>query len=185
MSSRPPIQRAARIANLWGWSYIITFIAIFLAPDTPAGPLRVCVLDLSVLFTIIGVLELVWRHKLLKTGDVRWVKMLAKNEVAGTLALVWNLWLIYRIPADVLLDFMKSNVSADTWKMIKSFGSFSGTPITDAVIIQSDHKAQLAVVFFIGPILLLSQFWVVYRYLAIAREMEKTPAPISVPPLLK
>ncbi len=191
MRSRPirtPVQRAARIANLWGWSYIITLIAIFMAPDTPAGPLRQCVLDLSILFTIIGIFELVWRRKLLQTGDVRWVKTLAKNEFAGTLALLWNLWLIYRIPPDVMLKFVKDNLSPDTMKMLKDLSASTGNAnaLNDALISQSAHFAQSAVVFFIGPILLLSQFWVIYRYLAIAREMQNAPpAPLNVPPVLK
>jgi len=189
--ARTPLQRAARLANVWGWSYIITFIAIFMAPDTPAGPLRQCVVDLSVLFTIIGILELVWRRKLLKTGEVRWVKTLALNEVGGTLALLWNLWLIYRIPQDVLLQFMKSNISPETWKMLKNFSASTGNAnaLNDALIAQSAHFAQSAIVFVIGPICLLAQFWVIYRYLAIAREMENAPpappTPLNIPPILK
>ena len=62
----PPIQRAARTANVWGWSYIVTILGAFGAGYVEAGPLRVLLLNFGILCFAIGVGELVLRHKLLQ-----------------------------------------------------------------------------------------------------------------------
>jgi hypothetical protein len=178
---------AARTANVWGWSYIITFLAVFGAPDTPPGPLRQCVLDVSILFTVIGIMELVWRHQLVKTGKARWIKILALNEVGGTLALFWNLWLIYHIPLPTFVAYFKSDVSPQIMGMIKNFGQALGQPnmLNDNLIGQSCKSALWMVVFLIGPIVFLSQAWVIYRYMTFYFAALNAPPPSAVPPILK
>jgi len=187
-SAPDPLKKAAHLANVWGWSYVITLVAIFAASDVPAGPMRECVLDISILFTIIGIFELVWRRKLLKTREVKWIKVLALNEVGGTLALLWNLWLLESVPEPVLTAFFKSNVSPATMKMLLSVASMTGNRqlLNDTLIGHTMHRAQWMTVFIVGPILLLSQFWVIYSYLRCASDFARLPAaPVDIPPVLK
>jgi len=182
--TRSPLQKAARTANIWGWSFIVTIIGAFGAGSVPAGPLRVLLLNLGILCFIIGVLELIWRHKLLQSGEARWAKVLALNQVGGTLSLLWSLYLLYEVPDQVLMDNSKHS---DLWnKTLPLIRQLDFThKMNDAYILHMWHITKMLGVFGLGSLLLLSQIWVIYHYLAMAREMEQTPAsPATVPPLL-
>jgi len=181
---RTPVQKAARTANVWGWSFIVTILGALGAGYVEAGPLRVLLLNLGILCFIIGVLELVWRHQLVKTGEARWAKVLALNQVGGTLALLWSLYLLYEVPEQILLDYAnKSEMWKSVFPLIKSMDTMH--MVTDAYILNIWHYTKLFCVYGIGGILILSQIWVVWHYLRLARQIAATPAPGSVPPVLK
>lgn len=183
---RPPLQQAARTANIWGWSFILTILGAFGAGYVQPGPLRVLLLNLGILCFIIGVLELVWRHKLLKTGDARWVKALAWNQVAGTLSLVWSLYLLNAVPDAVFVDYAKHS---DMWNqalpLIKSMDQMH--VIDDKFIEHIWHITKLVGVYGIGGVLMLSQLWVIWHYCALAKQIAAGPAPApgALPPVLK
>ena len=183
-STRTPQQKAARTANVWGWSFILTILGAFGAGSVPAGPLRVLLLNLGILCFIIGVLELVWRHKLLQSGEARWAKVLALNQVGGTLSLLWSLYLLYKVPEQLLVDYSKKS---DMWnKTLPLIRQFDTTHMmNDAFILHIWHTTKLLGVFCIGGLLMLSQIWVIYHYLVMARAMEQMPPSSAVPPVLK
>jgi hypothetical protein len=180
-----PLKAAARVANVWGWSYIVTILGAIGAGYVDPGPLRVLLLNLGILCCAIGVLELVWRHQLLKTGEARWAKMLALNQVGGTLALCWSLYLLYEVPDKILDDYSKkSELWNRAFPLIKSMDTTH--LLTDDYILHVWHFTKLLGVFGIGVLLLLSQVWVIYRYLRFAREISQTPpTPLNIPPVLK
>lgn len=181
--TRTPLQQAARTANIWGWSFIATILGAFGAGSVPPGPLRVLLLNLGILCFIIGVLELVWRHYLLKTGAARWAKVLALNQVGGTLSLLWSLYLLYEVPDQVLVDYSKKS---DLWNSFQPLLRSLDTShvMNDAFILHYWHLTKVMGVYGLGGLLLLSQIWVVYHYLAAARAIEQMP-PAAVPPILK
>lgn len=181
---RSPVQQAARTANVWGWSFIITILGAFGAGYVQAGPLRVLLLNLGILCFIIGVLELVWRHQLLKTGDAKWAKVLMWNQVAGTLSLLWSLYLLYVVPDSMLVDYAKHS---DLWNqvmpLIKQMDNMH--VIDDKYIEHIWHLTKLLGVYGIGSILMLSQLWVIWHYRKLARLIAQAPAAPVVPPILK
>ncbi len=183
-AKRPPVQQAARTANVWGWSFIVTILGAFGAGYVQPGPLRVLLLNLGILCFIIGVLELVWRHKLLKTGEARWANVLMWNQVAGTLALLWSLYLLYAVPDTVLVDYAQHS---DLWNqmmpMIKSMDKMH--TIDDAFIQHIWHFTKLLGVYGIGGVLLLSQIWVIWHYRKLAGLIAQAPAPGALPPVLQ
>jgi len=182
--ARTPVQQAARTANVWGWSYIVTIAGAFGAGYVEPGPLRVLLLNLGILCFIIGVLELVWRRQLLKTGEARWAKVLAANQIGGTLALFWSLYLLYKVPEQILVDYSKkSELWNKVFPLIKSMDTMH--TLTDAYILHIWHLTKLFGVFVLGGVLLLSQIWVVWHYLKIARQITEKPAFSMVPPVLK
>jgi hypothetical protein len=182
--TRTPQQQAARTANVWGWSFIATILGAFGAGSVPPGPLRVLVLNLGILCFVIGVLELVWRHYLLKTGEARWVKILALNQVGGTLSLLWSLYLLYEVPDQLLMDYSKKS---DMWKsFLPLLNSLDTTHMmNDAFILHYWHVTKIIGVYGLGGVLMLSQIWVIYHYLSMARAIEQIPPPSAVPPILK
>ncbi len=183
-AARGPIQKAARTANVWGWSYIITIFGAFGAGYVPAGPLRTLLLNFGILCFIIGVLELVWRHKLLATAEARWAKVLAWNQVAGTFALMWSLYLLYQVPDTGLLAYAKkSEMWIQAQPMIRAANG--GVPVTDAYALQAFHITKVFCIYGVGGVLILSQIWVVWHYWCRAREIAAAPTPGSVPPVLK
>jgi hypothetical protein len=182
--TRTPLQQAARTANIWGWSYILTFLGIFGAWSVPPGPLRVLLLNLGILCTIIGVLELVWRHQLLKTKEARWAKTLALNQVAGTLSLLWSLYLLYQVPEQILMDYSKKS---DLWNSVQPLlrSMDSSHILTDAFILRVWHITKLIGVYGLGGALVLSQIWVIAHYWQQATAIALTPPPSEVPPVLQ
>jgi hypothetical protein len=181
--TRTPQQKAARTALVWGWSYILTFLGVFGAWSVPAGPLRVLLLNLGILCTIIGILELVWRHKLVKTGEARWAKVLALNQVGGTLSLLWSLYLLYAVPDQILVNYsQKSDLWNSVLPLVRSLDTMH--TMNDAFILHIWHFTKIMGVFCLGGALLLSQLWVIYHYLTLARAIEQAPPPSAVPPLL-
>jgi hypothetical protein len=186
-SARPapnPLKRAARTANGWGWSYILTILGALSAGYVQPGPLRVLLLNFGILCFVIGVLELVWRHQLLKTGQAKWAKVLALNQTCGSVALFWSFYLLYQVPDQILADYSKkSELWNRVWPLIKSMDVTHR--ITDAYIVHSFHETKIFFIYIAGGITLLSQIWVIRHYLRCAREIEQAPAPLRVPPILK
>ncbi len=178
----PPLRKAARTANVWGWSYILTILGAFGAGYVDPGPLRVLLLNFGILCFIIGVLELVFRHKLLQTGDARWARILSWNQVAGTLTLLWSLYLLYQIPETVLLAYARHS---DLWNnvipLLKNMDPRVGS---EEYLLHVWHNTKMFAVYVLGGALILSQFWVVWHYRTLARQIEQTPAPAPVPPVL-
>jgi hypothetical protein len=174
-----PARRVARLASMWGWSYIITLVALYWAPSTPPGPLRFLVFNFSILLSFVGILELFWRHRLLVTGEARWVRALAFNQVGGTLTLLWNLYLIYVIPPKVLVGLISA---ADRVKYNHLTMSMANRPLTDSWLEASFAISKTVTLYGFGGLLLLSQIWVISRYLRFYFEMQKLPA---IPPVLK
>jgi len=179
-----PLKQAARLANGWGWSYLVTILGAFGAEYVQPGPLRVLLLNFGILCFVIGGLELYWRHRLVKTGEARWARMLALNQVGGTLALMWSFSLFYQVPDSLLADNAKKS---DLWirimPMIKSM-DITHT-VTDAYVLHMFHNLKLFFVFGLGAVTLLSQIWVIRRYRRLAGEIERRPAPLAVPPILR
>ncbi len=183
-SARTPVQRAARTANVWGWSFIATILGAFGAGYVEAGPLRVLLLNLGILCFIIGVLELVWRRQLVKTGDAKWARILAWNQVVGTLSLLWSMYLLYEVPDSVLNDYAKhSEMWNQMMPLIKSMDKMH--VIDDAYILSIWHLTKMIGVFGLGGALMLSQIWVIWHYRKMARLIAATPAPGALPPVLK
>jgi hypothetical protein len=173
----PPLKRAANLALICGWSYLITLLALFgVHADTPPW-LRVGLLDISVLFGLVGAAELYWRHKLLRTREARWVRVLAINEVVGTLVLIWNLAWLYGVPEKALVPL----ISEQSRKSLTAITQLTGQPITDAVLESSLHTAKFLTLYGVGGLIFLSQIWIIVRYLRLARAVEQASA---VPPLL-
>ena len=144
----------------------------------PPGSLYQLVLQTSVVFTIIGVLELVWAHKLKKTGDPKWARVLAGNEVAGTLGLLWNLAWLEHIPTDELTKLIDPPTFAKYQQLYHTFG----LDLTQEVVNHSMVVAKGLTVYGVGALLLLSQIWVIWRYLSLAREIA---AETNLPPILR
>ncbi len=181
---RTPLQQAARTANVWGWTYIVTIFGAFGAGYVPPGPLRVLLLNFGILCFVIGVLELVWRHKLVATRDAGWAKILAWNQVGGTLALFWSLYLLYEVPDQILVNYSKkSEMWIQAQPLLKVVNG--GIPITDEYILHSFHIAKMFCIYGGGGVLLLSQIWVVMHYLSLSRKIAQTPPPGALPPVLK
>jgi hypothetical protein len=182
--TRTPQQQAARTANVWGWTYIVTVLGALGAGYVDPGPLRVLLLNFGILCFIIGVLELVWRHKLLQTGEAHWARVLALNQIGGTLAQLWSLYLLYVVPDKILVDY--SNKS-DLWKsFLPLIRSLDITHmINDAYLTHFWHGLKLFGVYGLGGALILSQIWVIYHYLSLARAIEQAPPPAAIPPVLK
>jgi hypothetical protein len=180
-----PVKKAARTANGWGWSYILTILGAFGAGYVQPGPLRVLLLNFGILCFVIGVLELVLRRKLLQTCEPRWARTLALNQVFGTLALMWSFYLLDQVPEKILVDYSKtSELWNRVFPLIKSMDQTH--TLTDNYILHMWHVTKLFVVFVLGGVTLLSQIWVVRRYLRLAREIEKLPPGLrDVPPVLK
>jgi len=179
-----PLKKAARTANGWGWSYTISILGVFGAGYVDPGPLRVLLLNFSILCFVIGVLELVWRHKLLQTGHARWARILALNQACGSVALAWSFYLLYQVPDQFLMNYSKkSELWNRVFPLIKSMDTMH--TMTDAHILQVWHNTKLLGVYGLGGITLLSQIWVISHYLRCAREIEQMPAPMAVPPVLK
>jgi len=175
---RPALRRAGRLAAFWGWSYILTLVALYGVSATPPGPLRVLVLNTSLLFAAIGVAELYWRRRLLVTGQARWVRILALNEVAGTLVLLWNIYLVDRISPALLTSL----ITPDTRHALNQLGEAMHTPVTEAMIENSFRVAKSLTMYGVGGILLLSQVWIIYRYLSLAPAIEREA---NIPPVLQ
>jgi len=183
-TTRTPVQKAARTANVWGWSFIATILGAFGAGEVPPGPLRVLVLNLGILCFVIGVLELIWRYNLLKTGSAYWARVLALNQVGGTLSLLWSLYLLYEVPDKLLMDDSKKS---DLWNsVLPLIRSLDITHmVNDTFLLHYWHMTKIIGVFGLGGLLMLSQIWVIYHYLAMANAIEQAPAPSAVPPILK
>jgi hypothetical protein len=179
-----PVKKAARLANGWGWSYLVTILGAFGAGYVQPGPLRVLLLNFGILCFVIGGFELYWRHRLVTTRQARWARMLALNQVGGTLALMWSFSLLYQVPDSMLADYSKkSDLWARVMPMIKAM-DITHT-VTDTYVLHMFHNLKLLFVFGLGAVTLLSQIWVIRRYRQLARAIEQTPsAPIAVPPLL-
>ncbi len=181
---RSPQQQAARTANVWGWSYLVTILGAFGAEYVQPGPLRVLLLNFGILCFIIGALELVWRHQLLKTGEARWARVLALNQVGGTLALFWSLYLLYQVPEQILVDYSKkSQLWNSVFPLIKSMDSMH--MVTDAYILHIWHNTKIFFLYVVGGILILSQIWVIGHYLKLAGKIEEKPVLSVIPPVLK
>jgi hypothetical protein len=180
-----PVKKAARTANGWGWSYVITILGAFGAGYVQPGPLRVLLLNFGILCFVIGVLELIWRHKLLQTCEPRWARTLALNQVIGTLALMWSFYLLYQVPEKVLVDYsQKSELWNRVFPLIKSMDQTH--QINNSYLLNMWHITKLFVVYVLGGVTLLSQIWVIRRYLRLAGEIEKTPPGLrQLPPVLK
>jgi len=176
-TTRTPLQQAARTANVWGWSYIVTILALFTLPGTPPGILRTLVVNTSVLFFIIGILELVWRRMLLKTREARWAYVLAFNEVGGTFALIWNISLLNRVPEDLLATL----ISPETRASLNNFAHTMHQTLTEDEIEHSLHIAKLLTSLGVGALLFFCQIWVIYRYYSLGRKIAAAP---EIPPTL-
>jgi len=182
--ARSPLQQAARTANVWGWTYIVTILGAFGAGYVPPGPLRMLLLNFGILCFVIGVLELIWRHKLLQTGAALWAKVLALNQVGGTLALFWSLYLLYVVPDKALVEYAKKSEMWNSAQPLLKAIDIAHTA-TDDFILHMFHSTKLFCVYVGGGITLLSQIWVIWHYLRLARQIAATPPPSAIPPLLK
>jgi len=184
-SGPDPVKTTARLAATCGFFYCITIFAAFGISSVPPGALRVLLLNFSVLCVIIGTLELTWRHFLVKTREPRWARMLALNEVGGTLAMFWSLYLLYKVPDDLLLHYCeKSELWTNALPMIRSM---SGGVLTNTMITQAVHNAKVMTMYGAGGLLLFFQIWVVLRYLSLGRAIARVSGqaqPASLPPVL-
>jgi hypothetical protein len=177
---RPPaLRRAARIAAVWGWSYIVTVGALFFLGGVKNIPtVYHWVLFTTIVFMLIGLLELYWRHRLLATSQARWLRLLALNQFFGTLALIWCAGWLYTIDVRSL-DGLLPQSSLD--KMRSIYATFNMT-LTQHVIDSSMTFSKNFCVFVFGGFLFLSQIWVIIRYLRLAPAIEREAA---LPPILK
>jgi hypothetical protein len=176
-STRTPLQKAARTANVWGWSYVVTILAVYFAPSTPPGILREVVIDTSVLFFVIGVLELVWRHFLIKTQQPRWGYALVLNEVAGTLALWWNVSLLLRVPESMLVSLITPDI-----KNFEPFFRSLGHPLTEFDIELGVKTSRILTCYGVGSLLFIFQLLVIWRYFTLTRQIARMP---RIPPKLQ
>ncbi len=176
---RPALRRAGRLAAVWGWSYLLTIIALLFLGDVENVPVVYhWLLFTTILFMLIGFAELYWRRRLLVTGQARWVRILALNEFVGTLALFWCAGWLYTIDVRSL-DSLLSQESLDQMRTI--YNSFHLT-LTQEIIDSSMAFSKKVCVFGFGGLLLLSQIWVISRYLRLAPAIEREAA---LPPVLK
>jgi hypothetical protein len=105
------------------------------------------------------------------------VRVLAINEVVGTLVLIWNLAWLYGVPEKALVPL----ISEQSRKSLTAITQLTGQPITDAVLESSLHTAKFLTLYGVGGLIFLSQIWIIVRYLRLARAVEQASA---VPPLL-
>jgi len=176
---RPALRRAGRLAAVWGWSYLLTIIAFLFLGDVKNVPVVYhWLLFTTILFMLVGFSELYWRHRLLATGQARWVRILALNEFIGTLALFWCAGWLYTIDVKSL-DSLLSKESLD--QMRSMYATFNLT-LTQQTIDSSMAFSKSVCVFGFGGILFLSQVWVIYRYLRLAPAIAREA---GLPPILK
>jgi hypothetical protein len=162
-----------------GWSYVATLpLGLYSLQGLPRGSLFQLVLQTSLFFTVIGVLELIWRRKLLLTGEPRWMKVLVANEVIGTIGLLWNLAWLKAIPVAELVKLITPDIRREFDQMMRSLGM----KMTEQLYENSMANAKFATVFGAGSLLFLSQVWIIWRYLRLEREIA---AEANLPPILK
>lgn len=173
---RPALRRAGRLAAVWGWSYILTLIAFFFLSDVKDVPsVYHWVLFTSILFVLVGLTELYWRHRLLHTGQARWVRVLALNEFAGTLALFWCAGWLYKLD----IHGLEKLISPEDLRQVSAI---TGQPVTPEMLDFGMNFAKTVTAFGVGGLLFLSQVWVIYQYLRLAPIIEREAA---LPPILK
>ena len=173
---RPALRRAGRLAAVWGWSYICTLIAFFFLSDVKDVPVVYnWVLFTSILFVLIGFTELYWRHRLLTTGHARWVRILALNELAGTLALFWCAGWLYHLDVHALEKLISR-------ESLNQISAITGQSVTPEMLDFGMNFSKTITVFGVGGLLFLSQVWVIFRYLRLAPAVEREA---SLPPVLK
>jgi hypothetical protein len=176
---RPALRRAGRLAALWGWSYILTIFAFFFLDDVKAVPVVYhWILFTSILFVLVGVAELYWRHRLLSTGQARWARVLALNQCVGTLALIWCAAWLHTIDVHDLEKLL----SPESLKQVRAIGTTMGRPITPQLIDLSMGISKNITVFGIGGLLFLAQIWITCHYLRIAPVIEREA---TIPPVLR
>ncbi|MGA2051697.1 MAG: hypothetical protein ABSH19_00155, partial [Opitutales bacterium] len=75
-----------------------------------------------------------------------------------------------------------SLISPETLKSLQQTGAALGSPIDEQMIEMSCQVAKILTLYGIGGLLLLSQIWVITRYLHLASAIEREA---SLPPILK